>query len=84
MAAVSAGIVAGEARLDLAYEEDSTAETDFNFVITEGGKFVEIQGTAEAAPFSHEDYLRLVTLAQKGAVELFRAQHDAIARARPK
>jgi ribonuclease PH len=84
VAAVSAGIVGGEPRLDLAYEEDSAADTDFNFVITEGGKFIEIQGTAEAAPFSHEDYLRLVALAQQGAVELFQAQRDALARARSK
>ncbi len=84
VAAVSAGIVAGQPRLDMAYEEDSTAETDFNFVITEGGKFIEIQGTAEAAPFSHEDYLRLVELAQRGASELFSAQRDALARARSK
>jgi ribonuclease PH len=82
VAAVSAGIVAGEARLDLAYEEDSAADTDFNFVITEGGKFIEVQGTAEAAPFSHEDYLQLVALAQQGAAELFSAQRDALARAR--
>jgi ribonuclease PH len=82
VAAVSAGIVAGEARLDLAYEEDSAAETDFNFVIIEGGKFIEVQGTAEAAPFSHDDYLRLVALAQQGASELFAAQRDALARAR--
>jgi ribonuclease PH len=82
VAAVSAGIVAGEARLDLAYEEDSAADTDFNFVIVEGGKFVEVQGTAEATPFSHEDYLQLVALAQQGAVELFSAQRDALARAR--
>jgi ribonuclease PH len=84
VAAVSAGLVAGEPRLDLAYEEDSNAETDFNFVITETGKFIEVQGTAEAAPFSHEDYLRLVALAQHGAGELFAAQRDAIARARPR
>jgi ribonuclease PH len=84
VAAVSAGIVGGQARLDLSYEEDSAADTDFNFVIVDGGKFVEVQGTAEAAPFSHEDYLQLVSLAQQGAVELFRAQQDALARARPK
>jgi ribonuclease PH len=82
VAAVSTGLVAGEARLDLAYAEDSQADTDFNFVLTDGGRFVEIQGTAEAAPFSHEDYQQLVTLAQKGAAELFDLQKDALARAR--
>jgi ribonuclease PH len=82
VSAVSAGIVAGQPRLDLCYEEDSSAETDFNFVITENGKFIEIQGTAESAPFSHEDYLRLVELAQRGAAELHRAQHDALLLAR--
>src|SRR5215213_9157589 len=71
VAAVSTGIVAGEPRLDLAYVEDSAADTDFNFVMTDGGGFVEIQGTAEATPFTHDEYTRLVALAQKGAKELF-------------
>jgi ribonuclease PH len=82
VAAVSTGLVGGEPRLDLAYAEDSAAETDFNFVLTDGGRFVEIQGTAETAPFSHEDYQRLVVLAQKGASELFALQKDAVTRAR--
>ena len=82
VAAVSTGIVGGEARLDLAYTEDSAADVDFNFVITDGGKFVEIQGTAEAEPFSAEDYARLVALAEAGARELFAVQKEALARAR--
>jgi ribonuclease PH len=82
VAAVSTGIVAGEPRLDLAYAEDSVAETDFNFVLTDGGGFVEIQGTAEGLPFTHEDYGKLVALANKGAAELFTVQKDALARAR--
>ncbi len=82
IAAVSTGIVSGEARLDLAYEEDSAADTDFNFVLTEGGKFVEIQGAAEGEPFSDEEYTRLVALARKGGEVLFAAQREAIAKAR--
>jgi ribonuclease PH len=82
VSAVSAGIVAGEPRLDLCYEEDASAETDFNFVITENGKFIEIQGTAETVPFSHGDYLNLVDLAQQGAAQLHRAQHEALLQAR--
>jgi ribonuclease PH len=83
VAAVSTGIIAGEPRLDLAYDEDSAADTDFNFVVTDAGAFVEIQGAAEGAPFTDEEYGKLVALARKGAFELFAAQKDAIARARP-
>jgi ribonuclease PH len=83
VSAVSAGIIDGEPRLDLAYEEDSKADVDFNFVLTDGGKFVELQGTAESEPFSSEQYAALVALAQKGAHELFALQRDAVARARP-
>jgi ribonuclease PH len=82
VAAVSTGIIGGEARLDLAYEEDSKADVDFNFVLTDAGKFVEIQGTAEAEPFSHEAYVQMVGLAQKGAAELFALQKDALAKAK--
>jgi ribonuclease PH len=82
VAAVSTGIVNGEPRLDLAYAEDSAADTDFNFVITDSGKFVEIQGTAESEPFSTEEYAQLVALAQQGAKELFALQQDALARAK--
>jgi ribonuclease PH len=81
--AVSAGIVGGEPRLDLAYAEDSAADVDFNFVLADGGTFVEIQGTAEKEPFSEEDYLRLVALARKGAAELFALQKRALAEAKP-
>lgn len=80
--AVSSGIIAGEPRLDLAYAEDSSADVDFNFVLTDGGNFVEIQGTAEGEPFSPDDYQRLVTLAQKGAQELFALQQKALAEAK--
>ena len=80
--AVSTGIVEGEARLDLAYTEDSSADVDFNFVLTDGGNFVEIQGTAEGEPFSPDDYQRLVALANKGALELFTHQQKALAEAK--
>jgi ribonuclease PH len=82
VAAVSTGIVSGQPRLDLAYEEDSAADTDFNFVMTDTGNFVEIQGAAEGAPFSDEEYQQLVALARKGTKELFAAQKDALSRAR--
>jgi ribonuclease PH len=82
VAAVSTGIVAGEPRLDLAYTEDSAADVDFNFVITDSGKFVEIQGTAESEPFSAEEYTQMVNLAQLGATQLFALQKDALARAK--
>ena len=70
VAAVSCGIVKGEAVLDLDYDEDSTAETDANFVLTGAGGLVEIQGTAEGAPFSEEQLVALLTLARKGIGEL--------------
>jgi ribonuclease PH len=82
VAAVSTGIVEGEARLDLAYAEDSAADVDFNFVLTDGGNFVEIQGTAEGEPFSPDDYQRLLALAKKGAAELFALQKKALAEAK--
>jgi ribonuclease PH len=82
VAAVSTGIVSGEPRLDLAYAEDSAADVDFNFVLTDTGKFVEIQGTAESEPFSGEEYGRLVDLAKIGAQQLFALQRDALARAK--
>lgn len=82
VAAVSTGIVSGEPRLDLAYQEDSAAEVDFNFVLTDTGKFVEIQGTGESEPFSGEDYAKLVGLAELGAQQLFSLQREALARAK--
>ncbi len=81
--AVSTGLIDHEPRLDLAYAEDSAADVDFNFVLTDGGNFVEIQGTAEGEPFSPADYDRLVGLARKGAQELFTLQRKALAEARP-
>jgi len=68
--AISCGICDGKAYLDLDYEEDSNAETDSNFVMTGSGKLVEIQGTAEHSPFSTEELMELLQLAQKGCCEL--------------
>jgi ribonuclease PH len=81
--AIAVGMVEGEARLDLSYAEDSGADVDFNFVLTDSGHFVEIQGTAEGEPFSDEDYGRLVQLARKGGAELFALQRQALAEAKP-
>ena len=83
VAAISAGIVEGEARLDLPYVEDSAAEVDCNFVMTDTGRFVEIQGTAERDSFSAEDYANLVALASAGTKQLFGLQREALSRARP-
>lgn len=74
VAAISVGIVQGELLLDLDYEEDSQAEVDFNVVMTEGGEFVELQGTAEARPFSRGAIDEVLLLAQKGISQLFLAQ----------
>ena len=79
VAAVSCGLVDGAAVLDLDYKEDSGAEADANFVLTEGGGIVEIQGTAEKAPFSEEQFLRLMQLAKHGTAQLYEMQRAALA-----
>jgi ribonuclease PH len=78
VAAVSVGIVSGEPRLDLCYEEDSAAETDMNVVCTGTGDFVEIQGTAEREPFSRAHLGELLDLATVGCAELSRLQAEAL------
>jgi len=78
VAAISCGIVKGGALLDLDYDEDSTAETDANFVMTGGGGLVEIQGTAEGAPFTDEQFVEMLRLARKGIGELFTLQKGVI------
>ena len=78
VAAVSCGIVKGEALLDLDYDEDSIAETDANFVLTGSGGLVEIQGTAEGSPFSDEQFAELLRLARKGIGELVGLQKAAL------
>ena len=79
VAAVSIGIVDGKILLDLCYEEDSKADVDMNFVMTGSGKFVEIQGTAESAPFSKKQMDKMSEIAQQGIKELLKAQKQALA-----
>ena len=79
VAAISCGISKGVPVLDLDYDEDSVAETDANFVITGSGGLVEIQGTAEGAPFSEEEFVALLKLARKGVGELVTLQKAALA-----
>ena len=78
IAAVSVGMGADGAILDLDYIEDSSCETDMNVVMTGAGKFVEIQGTAEGVPFSKADMEKLVGLAEKGIAELIGEQKRAL------
>jgi len=79
VAAVSCGIYRGTPLLDLDYLEDVEAHTDANFVMTGSGKFVEIQGTAEGAPFSREELDQLMVLAEQGIGELTAIQQAALA-----
>ena len=79
VSAISVGIIDGEPQLDLAYVEDVRAETDMNVVVTGSGKFVEVQGTAEGAPFDREELNRLLDLALKGCRDLTEIQAKALA-----
>ena len=78
VAAISVGLVNGEARLDLDYEEDSSAQVDMNVVATQGGGLVEVQGTAEGDPFPREDLDAMIDLAMAGLETLFAAQASAL------
>ena len=78
VAAASVGIVNGEMVLDLNYEEDSRADVDMNIVMTGGGKFVEVQGTAEHAPFDDAQIAGMIALARQGIAELASMQKKAI------
>jgi len=78
VAAVSCGIVGSEPLLDLDYQEDSNAGTDANFVMTSNGKLIEIQSSAEGAPFSKDEFSALLALAEKGIAELIQKQNDAL------
>jgi len=78
VAAVSCGIFDGDAVLDLDYDEDSNAQADTNFVLTGNGGIVEIQGTAEEDPFSRDQFIQLMDLAQKGVEELATLQRQAL------
>ncbi len=79
VAAVSVGIVDGQVALDLDYHEDSSAEVDMNFVMTSSGRFVEVQGTAEAEPFTLEQMDAMRQTAMLGIDQLFRYQQEALA-----
>ena len=79
VAAISCGIYKGAPVLDLEYTEDSAAETDANFVITGSGGLVEVQGTAEGAPFSEAEFLELLRLAKGGVEQLVALQKQVIA-----
>jgi ribonuclease PH len=76
--AVSVGIVEDSPLLDLEYIEDSNAETDMNVIMSEEGKFIEVQGTAEGAPFSRDELDEMLVLAEKGISELIVAQKTAL------
>ncbi|WP_431281840.1 ribonuclease PH [Humitalea sp. 24SJ18S-53] len=78
VAAVSCGLYKGTPVLDLDYAEDSDAQADANFVLTESGGIVEIQGTAEQDPFSEAEFLALMALARQGTAALFAAQQKAL------
>jgi ribonuclease PH len=78
VAAVSVGIVQGEPRLDLDYPEDAECDTDMNVVMTGRGGLVEVQGTAEGAPFSRQELDTLLQLAEDGIRQLFAAQRSAL------
>ena len=78
-AAISVGIVEGEARLDLPYIEDSNAETYMNVVMTESGRFIEVQGTAETVAFTRSELDALLALAEKGIGEIVAMQNALLA-----
>jgi ribonuclease PH len=78
VAAVSCGIAAGTPVLDLDYDEDSSADADSNFVLTDGGGIVEIQATAEKTAFNEGHFFELLALARKGTTALFALQREAL------
>src|ERR1700730_14994546 len=80
VAAVSAGMLDGNAIVDLNYEEDKAVTVDFNLVATEDGEFVEVQGSGEESTFAHAQLDEMITLARKGVAELIAAQRSVLAR----
>jgi len=78
VAAVSVGIVNGQAVCDLEYEEDSIAETDMNVVMTEDGRMIEVQGTAEGEPFTHLELLTMLEMAGEGIRDIISKQKRAL------
>ncbi len=79
VAAVSVGVVGGEAVLDLNYVEDKDAAVDMNVVMTDDGQFVEVQGAGEESTFSHEQLLAMLALGKKGVADLLSAQQQVLA-----
>lgn len=79
IAATSVGIIDGEPRLDLMYEEDSQAKVDMNIVMTGEGKYIEIQGTGEESPFTEEELGQLLSLGKQGILQLIEYQKEALA-----
>jgi ribonuclease PH len=79
IAAISVGIYKGEAITDLEYLEDSEAETDMNVIMTETGKFIEVQGTAEGEPFAYDELTNLLELAKHSIREIIDIQKQALA-----
>ncbi|HWR36906.1 MAG TPA: ribonuclease PH [Clostridia bacterium] len=78
VAATSVGIVDGEVMLDLAYEEDARAEVDMNFVMTGGGRFIELQATAEQVPFTDEQLAKMISTARLGLAQLIELEREAL------
>lgn len=78
VSAVSVGIVKNEKMLDLCYVEDSSAKVDMNIVMTDGGEFIEVQGTGEERPFSRNDLNELLALGEKGIKQMIQVQKDAL------
>lgn len=78
LAAISVGIVNGEPALDLCYVEDSSAQVDFNVVMTGSGKFVEVQGTAEESPYTRTELVEMLDLAEHGITELVKMQRQEL------
>ena len=78
VAATSVGVVDGQVMLDLSYEEDYRAESDFNVVMTDSGEFVEVQGTAEDGSFSRAVLDEVLASAERGIAELFQAQQEVV------
>jgi len=82
VAAISVGVVNGETVLDLCYEEDSNAEVDMNVIMSESGKIIEIQGTAEKVPFDRNRLNELLNFAEFGLKRIFQMQREALNRAK--
>lgn len=78
VASISVGIYQGQAVLDLDYAEDSQAQTDMNVVMIEDGRFIEVQGTAEGEPYTQEQLMAMLGLAEQGIRTLFRLQKEAL------